>query len=81
METLGVTACDGVYEEFMESIFFNGARYSVKLPRKEGHDSLPSNYELSLSRMKSQIRKLRKESEVLEEYDAVIKDQLASGVI
>ena len=31
--------------------------------------------------MKSQIRKLRKESEVLEEYDAVIKEQLASGVI
>ena len=81
LETLGVTACDGVYEEFMESIFFNGARYSVKLPWKEGHDSLPSNYELSLSRVKSQIRKLRKESKVLEEYDAVIKEQLASGVI
>ena len=81
LETLGVTACDRVNEEFMESIFFNGARYSVKLPWKEGHGSLPSNYELSLSRMKSQIRKLRKESEVLEEYDAVIKDQLASGVI
>ena len=82
LETLGVnTECDGVYEEFMESIFFNGARYSVKLPWKEGHESLPSNYELSLSRMKSQIRKLRKESEVLEEYDAVIKEQLASGVI
>lgn len=81
LETLRVTACDRVNEEFMESIFFNGARYSVKLPWKEGHGSLPSNYELSLSRMKSQIRKLRKESEVLEEYDAVIKDQLASGVI
>lgn len=35
LETLGVTACDGVYEEFMESIFFNRARYSVKLPWKE----------------------------------------------
>lgn len=81
LETLGVTACDGVYEEFIESISFNGARYSVKLPWKESHDSLPSNYELSLSRMNSQIRKLRKEPEVLEEYDAVIKEQLASGVI
>ena len=81
LETLGVTACDGVYEEFIESISFNSARYSVKLPWKESHDSLPSNYELSLSRMNSQIRKLRKEPEVLEEYDAVIKEQLASGVI
>ena len=34
-----------------------------------------------MSRIKSQIRKLRKEPEVLEEYDAVIKDQLASGII
>ena len=44
-------------------------------------NSLPSNYELSLSRMKGQIRKLRKEPEVLEEYNEVIKEQLTSGVI
>ena len=81
LETLGVTECDGVYEEFMDNISFNGTRYSVKLPWKEGHDSLPSNYELSLSRMKSQIRKLRKQPEILEEYDAVMKEQLDSGVI
>jgi len=31
--------------------------------------------------MKSQIRKLRKEPEVLEEYNAVMKEQLDSGVI
>ena len=53
----------------------------MKLPWKEGHDSLPSNYELSLSRMKSEIRKLRKEPEILEEYDAVMKEQSDSGVI
>ena len=70
-----------MYEEFIDNISFNGTRYSVKLPWKEGHDSLPSNYELSLSRMKSQIRKLRIEPEILEEYDAVIKEQLDSGVI
>ena len=38
------------------------------------------NYELSLSHMKGQVRKLRKEPEVLREYDSVIKEQLASGV-
>lgn len=31
--------------------------------------------------MKGQVRKLRKEPEVLREYDSVIKEQLASGVI
>ena len=81
LETLGVRESSEVYEDFVDSIAFNGNRYSVKLPWKEGHDSLPSNYELSLSRMKGQIKKLRKEPEVLEEYNAVIKEQLDSGVI
>ena len=53
----------------------------MKLPWKEGQDILHSNYELSLSRMKGQVKKLRKEPEVLREYDSVIKEQFASGVI
>ena len=81
LETLGVRESSEVYEDFVDNIAFNGNRYSVKLPWKEGHDSLPSNYEWSLSRMKGQIKKLRKEPEVLEEYNAVIKEQLDSGVI
>ena len=66
---------------FVDNISFNGSRYSVKLPWKEGRDSLDSNYELSLARMKGQVKKLRKEPEVLQEYDSVIKGQLVSGVI
>lgn len=65
----------------MDNITFNGSRYSVKLPWKEGRDSLDSNYELSLAHMKGQVKKLRKEPEVLQEYDSVIKCQLVSGVI
>ena len=81
LETLGITESDGVYEEFVDNITFNRNRYSVKLPWKEGRDVLDSNFELSLSCMKGQVRKLRKEPEVLREYDPVIKEQLASGVI
>ena len=81
LETLGVRESSEVYEDLVDSTGFNGNRYSVNLPWKEGDDSLPSNYELSLSRMKGQIRKPRKEPEVLEEYNAVIKEQLDSGVI
>ena len=81
LEALGIAGSSEVYEDFVDSIAFNGTRYSVKLPWKEGHNSLPSNYELSLSRMKGQIRKLRKEPEVLEEYNEVIKEQFTSGVI
>lgn len=61
LETLGITESDGVHEDFGENIAFNGNRYSVKLPWKEGRNILNSNCELSLSRLKGQVRKLRKE--------------------
>ena len=70
-----------MYEDFEDSIAFKGNRYVVKLPWKEGRASLDSNYELSLSCMRGQIRKLRKEPDVLQEYDSVIKEQLDRGVI
>jgi hypothetical protein len=35
---------DEVHESLKGSIKFNGTRYSVKLPWKEGHSALPSNY-------------------------------------
>ena len=82
LETLGITESNEVHEEFVDNITFNnGSRYSVKLPWKQGHDIVDNNYELSLSRMKGQVRKFRKEPEVLEECDSVIKEQLDLGVI
>ena len=81
LETIGIRESNEVHEEFVDNISFNGQRYSVKLPWKAGNDRLPSNYENSLSRMRSQVRKLRKEPGVLDEYDAVIKEQLATGII
>jgi len=48
---------------------------------QNSHNPLPSNYANSLSCMKSRIKRLKREPEVLEEYDSIIKDQLSSGVI
>ena len=81
LESLGIKASDEVHESFESDISFIDGRYSVKLPWKQGHEPLPSNYGNSLSRMKGQIRRLKREPEVLEEYDSIIKDQLSSGVI
>ena len=64
LETLGIAESDRVYEEFVDNIMFDGNRYSIK-QQKEGHDILDSNYKLSLSRMKGQVKKLRQEPEVL----------------
>ena len=81
LESLGIKASDEVHKLFESDISFIDGRHSVKLPWKQSHNPLPSNYANSLSRMKSQIKRLKGELEVLEEYDSIIKDQLSSGVI
>ena len=57
LDSLGIKKIDEVHEAFIDSIMFDGERYSVRLPWKKGHGDLPSNYENSLSRMKGQTRK------------------------
>ena len=52
LDSLGTRQSDEVCEAFQGNISFDGERYSVKLPWKVGHDTLPTNYELSLSRMR-----------------------------
>ncbi|XP_074620271.1 uncharacterized protein LOC141879055 [Acropora palmata] len=74
-------ANDDVHESFENDIGFSEGRYSVMLPWKQGHGPLPSNINISLSRMKGQLKRLRKEPEVLDECDSIIKEQLNSGVI
>ena len=81
LDSLGIKASDEVHESFENDISFIDGRYSVKLPWKQGHEPLPSNYANSLSRIKGQIKRLKREPEVLKEYDSIIKDQLRSGVI
>ena len=81
LESLGIKASDEVHKLFESDIGFIDGRHSVKLSWKQSHNPLPSNYANSLSCMKSQIKRLKGEPEVLEEYDSIIKDQLSSGVI
>ena len=38
LETLGIKGGDDVHEELIDKIEFNGVKYSVKLPWKQGHE-------------------------------------------
>ena len=58
-----------------------GKRYSVGQPWKVGHDPLPSNYNVSMTRLKSQFRILKQNPDVLEKYNEIIKQQENDGVI
>ena len=68
-------------EEFQEKIQFKHGRYEVLLPWKEKHSVLPDNYKLSLKRLKSLIRRLQQDPDILKEYHSVIQDQLRKGIV
>jgi len=82
LETIGIKEPrSGVYEEYRDSISFDGQRYSMKLPWKEGHPDLPTNYTTSMCRIKSQVTRLEREPKILAEYAAIIEEQLHTVVI
>ena len=57
-------------------------RYFVSWPwREENEFNLPENFELSLGRLKSLIKHLEKDPDLLEKYNNVIHEQLAKGII
>ena len=71
-----------VYKEFREQLTRHPIEgwYETNLTWKGNHPPLPSNRSGSLTRMKSQINKLRRDGN-LEAYDTIIQEQLAEGVI
>ena len=83
LDVLGIRDDKGdVYEEFKDSISReNDGRYSVKLPWKKGNFYLPINKGLCESRLKGQLKKLRKSPEDLTTYDAIIQQQLKEGIV
>ena len=81
LDSLGIKSGDEVHESIENEIEFLEGRYSVKLPWKQGHDSFPCNFENSLSRMKGQLKRLKREPHVLNEYYSIIREQLSAGVV
>ena len=82
LESLGVFPNDvSDYEKFTQSIKLEDKRYEVELPWKESHPVLPDNYQLREKRLKHLLTRLRKDPEMLQEYDNVIKEQLKEGIV
>ena len=68
-------------EEFMAHIKNNGERYEIGLPWKDDSLPIPSHYQQSYNRLRSLHHELKKEPQVLQEYDKIIWEQLQTGVI
>ena len=69
--------------EFLESIHFdeNEGRYEVGLPWKGGLVPASNEHALCITRLRQLHSRLKKNKELLRDYDHVIKDQVKSGII
>ena len=72
LDSIGIREKDTVLEAFEKNVSFQDGKYSVHLPWKEHHKLLPDNYENSVARLNSQLRQLRRDPEVLREYNLII---------
>ena len=77
-EALGINKENDVHEALIDRIEFPGERYKVSLPWKERHSILPSNSKLSLRRLKGKMDRLRKEPEILQEYNRIIVEKVST---
>ena len=82
LETLGIPKTELTTEsKFMEEINFNGKHYEVKLPFRETLPLLPDNHTSSVRRLSSLISRLKTNTNLLQEYDNIIEDEIRSGVL
>ena len=59
----------------------NGQRYEAELPFKDDCLPIRDNYNLCYNHLKSMHFKLRKIPDILPEYENIIQEQLAAGII
>ena len=82
LESLGIARDEpSVHHKFVQQIQFNGQRYEVKLPWKDYHPPLPDHYQLCHQRLTNLLKRLRRTPRLLDEYDSIIRDQLATNVV
>ena len=82
LESLGIIDPDrSVHDEFGDTICFKDGRYEVALPWKDPHPTLPDNYQLSLKRLQGLLRRLQHDQGVLQEYNAIIQNQIQQGIV
>ena len=73
---------DFVMDWFKGTVSRKDKRYFVSWPwREENESHLPENFELSLGRLKSLIKRLEKNPDLLEKYNNIIQEQIAKGII
>jgi len=82
LESLGILPAEpSVYDNFKQSIKFDDGRYEVCLPWRSEETRPPSNFQLAKRRLQGLLKGLRHYPEVLQEYNAIIQEQLTLGIV
>ena len=82
LESLGILDKEqSLYDQFKHNISFVDGRYEVPLPWRSSLLAISLNYTLCLKRLKSLLRRLRQDPDLLREYNATIESQLKNGII
>ena len=73
---------NSVYEDFKQQLVRSDEGwYETGLLWKTGHPPLPTNEKGSLARLSSLLRKLSRNPDLYQDYDAVIKEYLDQGIV
>ena len=71
-----------VYNEFKEQLTRSDEGwYETGLIWKQSHDHLPHNKQGSLRRLENLVKKLQGKPNLFEQYDGIIQEQIAEGVV
>ena len=82
LESIGIAEKQkSVYDKFEDQIKFENNRYVVNLPFKEDHPLIEDNFNLNMNRLENLMKKLKRDPELLKQYDDVIKQQRDLGII
>ena len=70
-----------MYDKFEDQIKFEDNHYVVNLPFTEDYPLIEDNFNLSMNRLENLMKKLKRDPELLKQYDGVIKQQRDLGII
>ena len=71
LDSVGIRDHKTVHEAFLKNISFEKGRYTVQLSFRNHHYLIPDNYEFSLARLNSLVKRLRKEPSLLRDYNQI----------
>ena len=69
------------FNKFNETLRYENGRYSVTWPWKNEQPNLPENRTLAVGRLKSLVKRMKDNPDLVQKYDDIIKDQLRKGII